>query len=197
MLFFFRSPQHSGNLPTHLSPNLASTLCSNLGKNIGQGRGRSTDFQERIVIILFVLCLTGATSWFIRQFWTRTSRDRGWWGRAPKWSVVYSLEASSPFLVSEARLKRNKWVCKTARGGGKNNSLPFVLLLLATYAWLLVTPPSLLNWRASCYQAKVCHTIQSPVQATKCADVKLIASGGKKNHFFDAPKRKEGTNYLV
>ena len=68
VLFFFRSPQHSGNLPTHLSPNLASTLCSNLGQNIGQGRGWSTDFQERIVIILFVLCLTGATSWFIGQF---------------------------------------------------------------------------------------------------------------------------------
>ena len=58
-------------------------------------------------------------------------------------------------------------------------------------------PPPPPKWRASCSQAKVCYTIQSSVQATKCADVKLIASGGKKNHFFDSPNRKEGTNYLV
>ena len=58
-------------------------------------------------------------------------------------------------------------------------------------------PPQKKKWRASCSQARVSHTIQSSVLATKCADVKLIASGGKKNHFFDASNKKEGRNYLV
>lgn len=47
------------------------------------------------------------------------------------------------------------------------------------------------KWRASCSQAKVCHTIQSPVQATKCADVKLIASGGKKNLMHQTEKKAQ------